>query len=95
MRNRREFIRNAAGAAAAAVMGRHVLAEAGLPSRQVGAPPGKRREVSIGGRRVKTVDVHAHCFVPEVMGPGQEHAARRDREGEPDRQHRARQSRSA
>ncbi len=67
MRNRREFIRNAAGAAAAAVMGRHALAEAGFPSRQVGASPGKRREVSIGGRRVKTVDVHAHCFVPEVM----------------------------
>ena len=67
MRNRRDFIRNAAGATAAAVMGRHVLAEAGFPSRQVGASPGKRREVSIGGRRVKTVDVHAHCFVPEVM----------------------------
>jgi aminocarboxymuconate-semialdehyde decarboxylase len=34
---------------------------------QVGAPPGKRRELSIGGRRVKTVDMHAHCFVPEVL----------------------------
>jgi aminocarboxymuconate-semialdehyde decarboxylase len=34
---------------------------------QVGAKPGKRREVTIGGRRVKTVDLHAHCFVPEVM----------------------------
>ena len=32
----------------------------------MGAKPGKRREVSIGGRRVTTVDVHAHCFVPEV-----------------------------
>jgi predicted amidohydrolase len=33
---------------------------------QVGAPPGKRREVFIGGRRVTTGDIHAHCFVPEV-----------------------------
>src|SRR4029453_2040674 len=40
---------------------------AALPFLQVGAAPGKRRELSIAGRRVKTVDVHAHCFVPEVM----------------------------
>jgi aminocarboxymuconate-semialdehyde decarboxylase len=31
----------------------------------------KRREVSVGGRRVRTIDVHAHCIVPktyELMG---------------------------
>src|SRR5262249_9507560 len=27
----------------------------------------RRREVVINGRRVKTVDVHAHCAVPEAM----------------------------
>jgi aminocarboxymuconate-semialdehyde decarboxylase len=27
----------------------------------------RRREVVVGGRRVKTVDVHAHCAVPEAM----------------------------
>jgi aminocarboxymuconate-semialdehyde decarboxylase len=27
----------------------------------------RRREVVLGGRRVKTVDVHAHCAVPEAM----------------------------
>ena len=64
MRNRRDFIRNAAGATAGLLMSGHPLADAALG--QVGAPPGKRREVSIGGRRVKTVDVHAHWFVPEV-----------------------------
>ncbi len=35
-----------------------------------GAPaPGevRRREVVVNGRRVKTVDVHAHCAVPEAM----------------------------
>jgi predicted TIM-barrel fold metal-dependent hydrolase len=29
--------------------------------------PARRREVSVGGRRVKTIDVHAHCVVPEAM----------------------------
>ena len=27
---------------------------------------GRRREVVIGGRRVKTIDVHAHCVIPEA-----------------------------
>ncbi|HEX2440141.1 MAG TPA: hypothetical protein VHT71_17650, partial [Methylomirabilota bacterium] len=31
------------------------------------APAGRRREVVVNGRRVKTVDVHAHCGVPEAM----------------------------
>src|SRR6059058_3937522 len=39
---------------------------AAFPFLQIGAAPGKRRELSIAGRRVKTVDAHAHCFVPEV-----------------------------
>ncbi len=29
---------------------------------------GHRREVVLGGRRVKTIDVHAHCVVPEALG---------------------------
>jgi aminocarboxymuconate-semialdehyde decarboxylase len=29
--------------------------------------PLRRREVVVNGRRVKTVDVHAHCAVPEAM----------------------------
>src|SRR5262245_18915917 len=65
MPNRRDFIRNAAGATAGLLMSGDRLI--GARARQVGAAPGKRREVSIAGRRVKTVDVHAHCFVPEVM----------------------------
>src|SRR2546425_1971017 len=55
MPNRRDFLKNLTGAAAGMFIG-----------GQIGAPPGKRRELSIGGRRVKTVDAHAHCFVPEV-----------------------------
>jgi len=40
---------------------------AGLGALQApgGAPP-RRREVSIGGRRVKVIDIHAHTFVPDV-----------------------------
>src|SRR6266853_5816627 len=30
------------------------------------AVPGRRREVVVNGRRVKTVDVHAHTIVPEA-----------------------------
>ena len=66
MPNRRDFLKNAAGATAGMLVGGRGLGEAGLRSLQIGAPQGKRREVSIGGRRVRTVDVHAHCFVPEV-----------------------------
>jgi hypothetical protein len=53
MPNRREFLKTATGAAAGAFF-------------QIGAKPGKRRELSIAGKRVKTIDAHAHCFVPEV-----------------------------
>src|SRR5947209_20039988 len=57
MPNRRDFLKNVAGATAAA---------AGFALPQIGVAPGKRRELFIAGRRVKTVDAHAHCFVPEV-----------------------------
>jgi aminocarboxymuconate-semialdehyde decarboxylase len=30
-------------------------------------PAGRRREVVVGGRRVKTIDVHAHCVIPEAQ----------------------------
>jgi aminocarboxymuconate-semialdehyde decarboxylase len=32
-----------------------------------GQPRGRHREVVVSGRRVKTVDVHAHCGVPAAM----------------------------
>jgi aminocarboxymuconate-semialdehyde decarboxylase len=36
----------------------------------VGAAPashGGRRQVSVGGQRVKTIDIHAHCVIPEAQ----------------------------
>lgn len=65
MPNRRDFLTHVAGATAGLLAGGSDLVCASLRS-QIGVPAGKRRELSIGGRRVKTVDVHAHCFVPEV-----------------------------
>lgn len=54
MLGRREFLKNVASGTAGLVF---------LPQ----AGPVRRREVSIGGRRVKVVDVHGHCLVPEVL----------------------------
>ena len=30
------------------------------------AAAGRRRQVVVGGRRIKTIDVHAHCVIPEA-----------------------------
>jgi aminocarboxymuconate-semialdehyde decarboxylase len=32
----------------------------------VGTAPRRRREVAVAGKRVRTVDIHAHCIVPEA-----------------------------
>src|SRR6059058_1188176 len=62
MTTRREFLGTTAGALAGiAFVGCDLLAAA--PARA----QARRREVMVGGRRVKTVDVHAHCAVPEAM----------------------------
>jgi aminocarboxymuconate-semialdehyde decarboxylase len=59
MPNRREFFKRTAGAAAsAALMGSGVLGGAHLLAQ------GGRRQVSIGGKRVRVIDVHAHCEMP-------------------------------
>jgi aminocarboxymuconate-semialdehyde decarboxylase len=58
---RREFMEDAAVAGI-------VFAGCGLQGAVGGAQAqARRREVVVNGRRVKTVDVHAHCAVPEAM----------------------------
>lgn len=54
MPNRREFLKSAAGVAAGVGWFQSAFAQG-------------RRQVSIGGRRVKVVDIHAHHFIPEVL----------------------------
>jgi aminocarboxymuconate-semialdehyde decarboxylase len=66
MRNRRAFLKQFAGATAGMFVARTAFSDGGLTRAQIGAAPGKRREVVVGGRRIKTVDIHAHTFVPEV-----------------------------
>jgi aminocarboxymuconate-semialdehyde decarboxylase len=63
MTNRRAFLRNVAGAAAGALVGRGLTGEI-LKGAQ-GTPPARRR-VTLGGRRITVIDIHAHTFVPEV-----------------------------
>ncbi|MGZ5230066.1 MAG: hypothetical protein ACXWC3_08500, partial [Burkholderiales bacterium] len=65
MGTRTEFIKNAVGAVASiAFTG---CAMQGQQTRLQTRMNGRRREVVVNGRRVKTVDVHAHCVIPEAM----------------------------
>ena len=56
--SRRAFLSGLAGAAAGVAFG---------PRHASGAA---RREVMVGGRRVKVIDGHAHCAIPEAAPPG-------------------------
>ena len=68
MRNRREFINvlagGLAGGAVGALVGGAAVPDAAAQTPQSGA--GARREVRVGGKRVKVVDIHAHATFPEV-----------------------------
>lgn len=66
MPNRREFLRNLAGASAGACLLGPKLVSATGGASQKSEAPGKRRTVTVGGKRVKTVDMHCHCTVPEA-----------------------------
>ena len=74
VRDRRDFFKTVAGAAA----GLYVVGRGGGSGAQAQAA---RREVMIGGRRVRVVDVHAHCEMPlgdVVKGTPFEDRAERD-----------------
>src|SRR6266508_4680037 len=55
MRTRREFLSDMAGTTA------------GIALAGAGVTRAARREVILGGRRVRVVDGHAHCAMPEVL----------------------------
>jgi aminocarboxymuconate-semialdehyde decarboxylase len=70
---RRQFMRTLAGAGAgvcafggSAVVGRGVSPAAPGYAQAPARAPVARRQLSIGGRRVKVIDVHCHCVIPEV-----------------------------
>src|SRR3954465_8951794 len=62
MTTRRDFI--AGAMAGAAFVGCDLLAPAHVHAQ---GAPARRREIVVNGRRVKTVDVHAHCAFPQAM----------------------------
>lgn len=65
MPNRRDFFKTVASATAGMfVMGRGLMDAGVLPFQ---ATPVRRREVSIGNRRVKIVDIHGHFIAPEEL----------------------------
>src|SRR5262245_14431539 len=62
MTTRREMLRTTAGALAGlAFVGCDLMG-----GRSARAQP-RRREVVVNGRRAKTIDVHAHCAVPQAL----------------------------
>ena len=64
MPNRRSFCKAIASATAGLAVTGGGFATA--RSRSLQATPARRREVFVGTRRVKVVDVHCHCIVTEV-----------------------------
>src|SRR5215470_315184 len=41
--------------------------DCGMSAAVSSLPEGRRRGVAVNGRRVKTIDIHAHCAVPEAL----------------------------
>jgi aminocarboxymuconate-semialdehyde decarboxylase len=64
MPSRRDFFKTVATATAGFVVSGRGVVDA--DARVFQAAPPRRREVMVAGRRVKVVDVHCHCVVPEV-----------------------------
>ena len=62
MPSRRAFLRNVAGATAGMLLGGRRAVDAAHGAQAAAT----RRRVSIGGRPITVVDIHAHTFVPEV-----------------------------
>src|SRR6202034_122024 len=60
--NRREFFKETAGTAAGIIFTGCSLLNAAPQS----ASTLRRRQVVVGAHRVKTIDIHAHCAVPEA-----------------------------
>ena len=59
--NRREFLHHAAGALSGLA-----FVGCGLTSPAFSQEALRRREVVVNGKRVRTVDLHAHCHFPEA-----------------------------
>jgi aminocarboxymuconate-semialdehyde decarboxylase len=63
MITRRKLIKDAGAMVGVAFVGCDLM----QPVHVHAQPAARRREVVVNGRRVKTVDIHAHCAFPEAM----------------------------
>src|SRR5258708_2327217 len=63
MINRRQLVKRC-GAAGIYFLGCG-LSGPGLRAAQTGTAP-SRKEARVGGRRIRTVDAHTHCYIPEM-----------------------------
>jgi len=66
MSSRRDFLKHAASVTAGLAVGGRGFVEGFWPVQGQGDAALARRRVTLGGRRIRTVDIHSHCFVPEV-----------------------------
>ena len=66
MKNRREFIKTVASVAAGTALGGSSLVKAAQRPAPPITGPVTRREVRVGNKRVKVLDIHAHASFPEV-----------------------------
>ena len=62
MPDRRKLLKNLAGASVGFCYVNCSLVRAFAGAPQSGTT-GKRRQIMVGGRRVRTIDIHAHCYV--------------------------------
>jgi len=62
MSNRRDFLKGAAGAAGVLFTSCSMLGQ-----RKFAQTPKKKQQPIIGGKRTKSIDVHAHVMIPEAM----------------------------
>ena len=75
MTTRRDFLRGSAAAATGIV-----FCSCGLLHSAHAQPSRQKLPVMVGGKRVKTIDVHAHCVIPEagkLLGPAPSNTVRR------------------
>jgi len=62
MRDRRQFLKDLAGAGGLVFVGCGFAAAQRAPT-----PASPRRAVAVNGRRVRTIDIHAHCAIPKAQ----------------------------
>lgn len=63
MPGRRKFLKSIAGASAGLCFVDCGLTRAFAAGRQAAGASTKRRRITVGGRAVRTIDIHAHCYV--------------------------------